>query len=219
MNRTDDMVGNRYGKLVVLSEAEPAATKGRLHRKWKCVCDCGSIRIVFQCNLTSGKSNSCGCNRSKPGLANPSATHGLSNTPEYRIWTGMICRCENSNAAGYSHYGGRGITVCSRWRRSFLAFLSDMGTRPSDRHTIDRIDNEDSYSPHNCRWSTRRRQSNNRRNVHKITYLGHTHSFAEWGRILGVDYKVLWKRVVLRHWPVETALTTPVRTKQLLRAR
>lgn len=89
-------------------------------------------------------------------------THGLYGTTEYRAWAAMIQRCTNPKHPRWVYYGGRGITVCERWRLSFAAFRADMGPKPP-KHELDRIDNDGNYTPENCRWATLSQSKSNRR--------------------------------------------------------
>lgn len=88
-----------------------------------------------------------------------------THAPEYKIWHSMIARCTNSGHIHYRSYGGRGITVCERWLKSFLNFYTDMGQRPSSQHSIDRIEVNGNYTPENCKWATAKEQAYNRRNT------------------------------------------------------
>jgi hypothetical protein len=133
--------------------------------------------------------------------------------PEYRAWDEMIKRCYNTNRRYYAAYGGRGITVCARWRHSYENFLADVGRRPSPQHSLDRKDNNGHYEPGNVRWATKQEQAQNTRNVERakrITFGGHTRTFREWAEATGIGMTLIINRLKLG-WSVEEALTTPVR--------
>jgi len=119
------------------------------------------------------------------------ASRGVRRSPEYEAWAAMKTRCYNPRFLGYARYGGRGITVCERWRGSFEAFLSDMGRRPSADHSIDRIDNDGNYEPRNCRWATREEQARNRVQNIFVTYLGQRMCLLDACRASGRSYKAV----------------------------
>lgn len=98
-----------------------------------------------------------------------------SNLVEYRAWINMKARCYNSNVPNYENYGGRGITVCDRWRSNFDNFYTDIGSRPSSRYSLDRIDNDGNYEPSNCRWATDKQQLKNRRSNRRKTHCKNNH--------------------------------------------
>lgn len=127
------------------------------------------------------------------------------------MWHDMIHRCYNANNVSYQRYGGRGITVCDRWRESVYAFLDDMGPRPSEKHSIDRYPNNDgNYEPGNCRWATQQEQIDNSSVPRLILFRGVTRSVSCWSRALGIDHRTLFKRLS-SGWSIEDALTLPVR--------
>jgi hypothetical protein len=100
-------------------------------------------------------------------------------------------RCNNQKSTEYAAYGGRGIAVCDRWQ-AFYNFYSDMGPRPSSKHSIDRIDNDGPYSPENCRWATQSQQNSNRRNTRFVEYEGQTTTVSALARTLGMTRQALY---------------------------
>lgn len=192
-----DLRGQRFGKLLVLHKAPQI---GYLKR-WYCWCECGELRVVYQCHLRKGATRSCGCRR---------VMHGATQTPEFQAWISMKKRCLR-----HIHYAGRGIKVCDRWANSFAAFLEDMGPRPTPNHSLDRINNDGHYEPGNCRWATATQQARNTRAVLMITYQGRTACLVEWASHLGLHRVTLKKR--LEKWDRNRALTEPPHTEKITR--
>lgn len=159
-----DITGQKFGMLTALYRGE---NQGR-RAVWVCRCDCGNIHSVIGECLRGGHSKSCGCLH-KIAIS----THGMCDSPEWQTWQNMIHRCENKNNPGYKTYGARGIKVCDRWK-DFDCFYKDMGARPSEKHSIDRINNDGNYSPDNCRWATKKEQARNTRQNNLVTFNGET---------------------------------------------
>jgi hypothetical protein len=134
-------------------------------------------------------------------------THGLSKAPIYDVWSGIVGRCLNPKNQAFKDYGGRGITLCDRWR-SFDNFYADMGDRPVGM-SLDRIDNNLGYEPDNCRWATRLEQNRNRRSVRLIEMDGERLPMSEWAARYGLKAATLARRLK-KGWAPEEAIKTPL---------
>ena len=132
----------------------------------------------------------------------------MSNTKEYKTWSGIKKRCENPKASNWHQYGGAGVTICKKWKDSFLTFYEDMGPAPSEYHSIDRIDNSKGYCKENCRWATAKQQARNKTNNRKIEIAGKSKTIAEWilrRRKLNQWEMLMWKQIR------DTLMPTPVK--------
>ncbi len=208
-HRFQDLTGLRRGRLLVLREAVQSAD-GRT--QWLCQCDCGNTKTVLAKQLQNGKTKSCGCLAIESRKERSVPEHDLKKRrPSYTIWRNMIQRCIDANAKQYHRYGGRGIKVCERWRHSVDNWITDMGQRPSNKHSIDRIDNDGDYEPSNCRWATVKEQARNRRSNRILEFQGCRMAMAEWAEKLGFSVQTIKSRLNLG-WSVEEALTKPLRS-------
>lgn len=164
--------GERYGKLVVMEEAESIYSKtGKMIRRWKCKCDCGNITIVRHGDLRNGSTVSCGCyNYEKESAAK---THGYSRTKLGNVFEGMKQRCNNPKNKNYEKYGGRGIKICTEWLNDPKKFF-DWAIKNGYKEglSIDRIDVNGNYEPDNCRWADNEAQCLNQR-LRKDNKTGH----------------------------------------------
>jgi hypothetical protein len=176
--RAKDLRGMRFYRLVVI---EPVATPVGLNITssfvWRCMCECGTEKITEARSLNAGSVKSCGCmKRDLVPVGN--FRHGMHLSGEYQSWKGMIRRCTRKSHKNYDNYGGRGISVCDRWR-AFDLFIADVGLRPSSKHTLDRHpDQNGNYEPGNVRWALRREQSLNMRRNRVVTAFGVTQPLA-----------------------------------------
>lgn len=174
-----------------------------------CVCDCGRERDVKASALARGVSMSCGC-----ASADSLVTHGMSKSPLYGVWRGMLDRTTNPGHAEWSNYGGRGITVCTRWHR-FELFAADMAAGYRRGVQLDRINNDGDYSPSNCRWVSHQANQRNKRTNHRIEWRGRELIAQEWAELLGINANTIIYRL-RRGWSVERALSTGASAAGLL---
>ena len=194
-----NLVGTKFGRLTVINAAADKVSATGYHTAmWECLCDCGERVVVRGKCLTQGVTKSCGCLQREEMSARASRNGGFGSRL-YAIWNSMRQRCHNHNNNAYHNYGGRGISICDEWDdfASFREWAYMTGydeNAPRGALTLDRIDVDGDYSPDNCRWSSMKTQSNNKR---ETLYLEHNHerrTLSEWASVTGIDYTTLWRR-------------------------
>ena len=195
MKRVEVKKGERYGRLTIIREVEPAGSSHKRVRRFLCRCDCGNEIICRLPNLKSGTTKSCGCYR-KFVSSNRRDCHHLKNTRIYRIWCCMKRRCYNKHNEHFDRYGGRGIIVCDEWKTDFMNFYDwAMSNGYDDKLSIDRINNEGNYEPSNCRWANQKQQIVNSTAAIKCSLGGNIVSLSDIADILGVSFKRI-RRIV-----------------------
>lgn len=195
-----DLTGQKFGRLTVIDISKKVQSGKRERYYWKCKCECGKYHEVRTDGLTSGNVQSCGCLHRGQAIKNVSLhhTHKQSGSRLYRIWAQMKDRCMNEKNTCYSRYGGRGIIICDEWKNDFEAFYKwaiDNGYH--ENLTIDRKDNNKGYFPDNCRWTTNKEQSRNRRSNIVVSYKGEEMTLIEASEKSGLPYSALnarWNR-------------------------
>lgn len=215
MGKLIDLTGKRFGRLTVLERAPNRGKKVR----WLCKCDCGNTAVVYASALKQGDTSSCGCYNveiSTQRIIKHQAINGSdgrSKTKLYWVWVAMRNRCNNPNNYSYGNYGGRGIRVCPEWDSSYDVFARwALSHGYSEGLSIDRIDNNGNYAPENCRWVSWKVQHRNQRVSKKISFDGKTKTLIEWSEETGISHGTLSARL-RSGWPIERALTEPVKKK------
>lgn len=193
--KSKDLRGRVFGRLTVIDRA-PSRGDGLVH--WYCLCVCGgSTSTPRTGELLRGRVVSCGCYRTEVSSVR-AKTHGKSKTRLYAVWAGMKSRCLNENNIGYANYGGRGIDIDPRWINSFETFIADIGQPPTEKMTLERVNNSRGYWPDNIIWADSHQQTRNRRNNVYLTYDGRTQIVSDWLKELHVSSEVYY-RYIAKH--------------------
>lgn len=201
-----NLIGNKYGRLTVLKLAPKRENSTK--RYWICECECGNIIEVRTANLISGHTKSCGCLH-KEILKQDRYGNNIDNINKhkiiYSVWNSMRSRCYNPKNKAYKYYGERGIKICDEWQYfpNFKKWACENGYNIG--LTIDRIDSNGNYEPNNCRWTTMKKQQNNKRNTKYLTYKGITKPVAEWRDIYGLTKDQINYRI-RAGWDIEEIL-------------
>lgn len=195
MRKFVDITGQKFGRLEV---QRPVGKDSSGNIIFECLCDCGNTSIAVGINIRKGRTKSCGCGQGY-------YTHGGSRTHEYNTWHSMVQRCTNKNSTSFHKYGGEGIFVCESWLK-FESFIADMGSSPSLKHTIDRIDGTKGYYKENCRWATYAEQNRNTTRNRNYMFDGKTQCLRDWATELGIAFSTLTGRFN-RGLSVEEAFT------------
>ena len=193
-----DLTGMKFHYLTVIRWA--GRDQWRTHYYF-CACDCGGSITTTARLLKEGRSKGCECcSRERH------TKHGMVKTPEYLAWVEMKRRCTKYNRSTAHRYIGRGISVCNRWANSFENFFSDLGFKPTPKHSLERLDNDGRYEPGNVVWATIEQQVFNRCTTRRVTFNGKTLSLAGWAREVGMKHRAVLYFRLKKGWSIEKAL-------------
>lgn len=209
VKKADVEKGQVFGFWTVLNEAEKMGS--RPQRAFLVRCCCGTKKAVLLHKLRSGRSSSCGCKTGQL-ITEAKTVHGYYGHAMWQRYYSMLQRCYVETAKAYPDYGGRGIRVCKRWRKGedgksgFECYCEDMGNPPFKGAEVDRRDNDKGYSPKNCRWVTRLRNANNKRNNIRVTLDGKTRTLSQWSKKLKLKRTTILGRAK-NGWSAEKILS------------
>lgn len=189
-------VGFKKGRLTVIEVlASKRSNSGKLNPVVMCRCECGNIKTYLLYNILYGKTLSCGCLQKE--LKSKRVTiHGLSGHPLFEVWNSMLDRCYKPKTTHFEHYGGRGIRVCWAWKQGFESFYKwaiQNGWKPTLQ--LERIKNNQNYTPKNCTFATRKEQCRNRRSNVVISYKGEKKCVVEWAEHFKIPSTVIYQRL------------------------
>ena len=204
-------IGDIFGYLTILDNPTPNKKKPFIAAKILVKCKCGVIKLINFYDMIHGKILSCGC-KNKQNTIDRNYKHGDSQTRLYKIWCGIIKRCNSINRKDAHRYKLRGIQVCEEWN-DYLIFKDwALNNGYQEDLEIDRINNNSSYEPSNCRWCSHKINGRNQSTTHLYEYNGEYKTLGEWAesKICIVGYKTLIGRIYAGKWPLNLALTTPI---------
>lgn len=205
--RRNDLSGLKFGRWTVLTFSH-LGKNWTAH--WKVRCECGAIGKISAGTLVSGASKSCGC-LARDKCIETHTTHGMVDSSEYSSWEHMKARCLNKKHKHYKYYGGRGIKICKKWLK-FSNFFKDMGSKPSPKHTLDRIESNRNYQKDNCRWATRKEQSRNTAQNVNFMWQGKLRCLSEIASMYNISRQTLVGRLNYG-WPLDRAISEPIRKR------
>ena len=199
MKPTKDLLNNTFGRLTVITKGIPDKYGKTC---WFCKCSCGSIKSITAQSLIKKLTTSCGCFH-KEQVSKIKKTHGVSRTTLYKVFKNMEDRCYKKDDPNFKYYGNRGIIIEDEWKNNVLNFVKwskENGYKKGLQ--IDRINNDGNYSPENCRWTTGKENSNNKRNNHKLDYNGEILTLRQFSIRYDINYSTLQRRVS-KNWSFE----------------
>lgn len=205
MRKPLDLSGKNFDRLTAIRSVGQDRRRNML---WLCQCKCGRWCVVAATSLTTGKKRSCGCLIDE-ARRKSTRKHGMTHTPIWGVWQGMLGRCRRKSGRDFENYVKRGVSVCEEWMafENFYRWAIDAGYKSG--LTIERIDVNKGYYPENCKWATWTEQARNRRNNSLVTINGETRPLIVWSEINGIPYHTVTSRIA-RGWSREDAVTRPI---------